>query len=130
MSTTTVYVNDPSPTQIDINTPRIDVDIIAEPVEIVVRGGQPGPPGPQGPPGTPGVGGSTMVSGEVPSGVKNGVNVTFTLTQTPSVGSTAVYRNGLREQIGVGYTVSGLVITFTTAPLSSDELVVDYLLEG
>lgn len=117
MSTTTVYVNDPSPTRIDVSTPRINV---------TVAGGQPGPPGPQGPPGT---GGSTLISGETPSGVKNGVNLVFTTAQSPMASSVSVYRNGLRERSGVGYSVSGSTITFTTAPLSTDELVIDYLLE-
>ena len=126
MSTTTVYVNDPSPTRIDISTPRIGVDVTSEPVNVVVRGGQPGPPGPPGPPGT---GGSTLVTGESPSGVQNGVNLVFTAAQSPMAGSMSVYRNGLRERNGVGYSVSGSTITFTTAPLSTDELTIDYLLE-
>lgn len=117
MSTTTIYVNDPSPTRIDVNTPRINV---------TVSGGQPGPPGPPGPPGT---GGSTLVTGETPSGVKNGTNLVFTIAQMPLAGSVSVYRNGLRERSGVGYSMSGSTITFTTAPLPTDELTTDYLLE-
>lgn len=85
-------------------------------------------PGPVGDPGPAGDG--TQVFGETPEGVKNGTNVTFTLANTPQVGSTALYRNGLRETLGVGYTVSAATITFTTAPLSSDDIAVDYLMEG
>lgn len=82
-------------------------------------------PGPTGPPGD-----GTQVFNETPSGVRDGVNLVFTLASIPHVGSTSVYRNGLREVLGVGYTASGSALTFTTAPLSSDDLTVDYLMEG
>lgn len=85
-------------------------------------------PGLQGPPGQPGDG--TQVLNETPGGVRDGVNTAFTLAHAPQVGATAVYRNGLREAFGSGYTVAGSTITFTTAPLSSDVLAVDYLMEG
>lgn len=85
-------------------------------------------PGPAGPAGAAGDG--TQIFGEAPTGVKNGSNTAFTLAHTPQTGSTALYRNGLREVLGVGYTVSAATITFTTAPLSSDEIAVDYLMEG
>ena len=80
----------------------------------------PGPPGPGG-------GGSGSWSfNETPSGVQNGVNLVFTLSSVPLVGVLKVYRNGLREKLGVGYTVTGTTLTFTTAPLITDELTVDY----
>lgn len=85
-------------------------------------------PGLRGPAGAPGDG--TGVYGETPTGVKNGINTTFTLAHIPAPGSTAVYRNGLRELLGTGYTVSGSELTFSAAPLSSDEITVDYLLES
>src|ERR1700756_4962631 len=53
----------------------------------------PGPPGPTGPAGS-----GTQVFGEVPSGAQNGTNESFTLAHGFQVGSTAVYRNGLRER--------------------------------
>lgn len=81
-------------------------------------------PGPPGPPGSP------RVFNEEPGGVKDGVNAVFTLAQAPEPGSTTLYRNGLREQLDVGYTLSGSEITFSSPPLSTDDLTVDYLLEG
>lgn len=88
-----------------------------------------GLPGPPGPPGTPGSDGDgTIVYNESPGGVRNGVNVTFTLVNTPQPGSTGVYRNGLREQLGVGYTESGSTLVFSSPPLADDILSVDYLI--
>lgn len=70
----------------------------------------------------------SFIAGEVPSGTKNGTNVTFTLASHYLASTTSVFRNGLREQLGVGYTEGGTnVLTFTTAPLSSDIIIVDYL---
>jgi hypothetical protein len=74
----------------------------------------------------PGVG---FVDQEVPAGAINGVNATFTLSQTPSPSvSLAVYRNGLRMTPGVDYTLSGAVITFMAGllPQSSDTLSCSY----
>jgi hypothetical protein len=71
---------------------------------------------------------SDLVVGEVPAGTLNGSNDTFTVS-TPFVASTtSVFRNGLREQLGVGYNESGgNAVVFTTPPLISDLLAVDYL---
>ncbi len=88
----------------------------------------PGLRGPEGPAGAPADG--VPVFGEIPDGVKNGANLTFTLANTPRAGSVAVYRNGLREFLGVGYTQTGADITFTTAPLSTDDIHADYLMDG
>lgn len=66
--------------------------------------------------------------GEIPSGSKNGTNTVFTLAHLPTVGTVTVYRNGLREHPGVGYTVSGTALTFSTAPLADDDIFVDYLM--
>jgi hypothetical protein len=74
----------------------------------------------------PGVG---FVDQETPAGAVNGVNAAFTLSQTPSPGSSlAVYRNGLRLKSGVDYTLSGAVVTFVPGllPQSSDTLVCSY----
>lgn len=81
-----------------------------------------------GPPGPPGAG--TAVFGETPTGTKDGTNTDFTLAHTPRPASVAVYRNGLREYLGVGYAESGSQISFVAPPLSSDEITVDYLMEG
>lgn len=80
-------------------------------------------PGPPGPPGD-----AAAVYNESPSGLQDGVNTVFTLANTPQSSSTAVYRNGLREYLGVGYVESGADIVFTTPPLADDVLTADYLI--
>jgi hypothetical protein len=83
----------------------------------------PGVPGPEGPPGT-----STPIVGEVPAGTRNGVNENFTTLYGFVAASTAVYRNGLREVLNIGYLeTSSTTIQFTTAPLVSDYISIDYL---
>lgn len=119
---------------IDVFVPQsTDIEIIADTVDVVAdpSGAQVivvATPGPEGPPGPPGDG--TQVFNETPSGVQNGGNTVFTLAHAPRAGSITVYRNGLRERLGVGYTVTGSTIVFTTAPLSTDEITADYLMEG
>lgn len=74
----------------------------------------------------PGVG---FVDQQTPSGSINGVNTSFTLSQTPSPStSLAVYRNGLLLSSGIDYTLSGAVITFLTGgiPQTSDILLCSY----
>lgn len=73
---------------------------------------------------------TSWVSGEVPSGTINGSNTAFTLSQTPTSGSEIVYLNGVRQQRGGSndYTISGDTITFISAPLSGDVILVDYLI--
>ena len=74
----------------------------------------------------PGVG---FVDQETPSGAINGVNATYTVSQTPSPGaSLAVYRNGVRLTAGVDYTAVGQAITFgsTLVPQTGDALICSY----
>jgi hypothetical protein len=66
---------------------------------------------------------------EVPTGAINGSNATFTLAATPSPASSLqLYLNGLRQDAGVDYTLSGATITFFTAslPQSGDLLLASY----
>ena len=61
-----------------------------------------------------------------PTGAINGVNVTFTLPTTPGP-VVLVFRNGLLQQGGgIDYTLSGTTITFTSAPLTGDSVLVVY----
>lgn len=124
MSTIVIEVSVPQ--SADIEAAAAAVDVVADPggAQVIVVPA-PGPPGPAGPPGE-----GTRVVGETPAGVKNGINTIFTLAHPPQTGSVSVYRNGLREVAGVGFTVSGTTLTFTTPPLSSDDTTVDYVLEG
>lgn len=77
-----------------------------------------------------GGGGTTynFVDREIPTGATDGVNTTFTLAHTPTVGSEHVYLNGLFQDPGAGndYTISGATITYLTAPTSADKLRVSY----
>lgn len=85
-----------------------------------------GLPGQDGAPGSGGGGGATPVFGEVP--LRVGTLATVTLANSFQTGSTCVYRNGLRELLGIGYTEHSPTITLTTAPLISDVISVDYLI--
>ncbi len=63
----------------------------------------------------------TFVDNEIVSGNNN----TFTLANTPVAGSVKVYAAGQRLYPGVGYTISGTVIT-TTFSWSSGDILADY----
>jgi hypothetical protein len=61
----------------------------------------------------PGIG---FVDQQTPTGATNGVNNTFTVSQTPSPStSLSVFLNGLLMSVGVDYTLSGTAITFLPA---------------
>lgn len=69
---------------------------------------------------------------EAPSGSVNGSNVTFTLANTPlENGSTEpsvdLYLNGLYQTPGVDYTISGVTITMTIAPVVGQTLRASYI---
>lgn len=70
-----------------------------------------------------------FVVGEAPAGTINGSNTVFVLTNTPVAGSEQVYLNGIRQRRGAGleYTIAGGTITFVSAPLAGDSILVDYL---
>lgn len=70
-----------------------------------------------------------FVDGETPAGTVNGVNAAFTLSKTPSpVASLAVYRNGIRMESGLDYTITGNSIAFTPSyvPQTGDILQCSY----
>jgi hypothetical protein len=74
----------------------------------------------------PGVG---FVDQAIPTGVVNGVNTAFTLSQSPSpTASLTVFLNGLLQTAGVDYTAVGTAITFLSAsvPQSGDILLCSY----
>lgn len=72
----------------------------------------------------------TFVTGEVPSGTVDGSNADFTLASTPTAGSLAVYKNGIRQKVGAGndYTLATATITFEAGniPGTGDNLLADY----
>lgn len=72
---------------------------------------------------------TNFVTEETPSGTINGSNTAFTLANTPTAGTVRVYLNGVRQKSGAGndYTITTNTITFTTAPVSGDVIIVDYM---
>jgi hypothetical protein len=77
--------------------------------------------------GAGGLGQSAFVDRETPAGSVNGVNVTFTLANTPFAGSEHVFVNGiLQTSGGADYSISGTTITMTVAPETGDVIRVSY----
>lgn len=72
---------------------------------------------------------ANFVFEETPSGSINGSNVTFTISATPTAGTLRLYLNGQRLKSGAGndYTLSTNTITMTTAPISGDVLLADFM---
>jgi len=56
----------------------------------------------------------------------DGITTDFVLTNTPG-GYLAVYLGGLRQTPTDDYTVSNQTISFLSAPLSGQKIVVDYI---
>jgi len=65
---------------------------------------------------------------ETPTGAINSSNVTYTLAAAPNpAASLDLYLNGVRQTGGgVDYTLSGLTITYVTAPSTGDAHVASY----
>lgn len=83
-------------------------------------------------PNADGVKESDVVVNEIPSGLINSSNVTFTIANTPVTGTVAVYLNGLLQAPGAGldYTISGTTITFVKAPRTNSDLYVSYIIDN
>lgn len=70
---------------------------------------------------------STIVRGEVPSGLINGSNTGFTTSDDYVTGSLAVFRNGIRlKGDGDDYTETSGGFTMTTAPETGARILCDY----
>lgn len=69
---------------------------------------------------------SSIVKRETPSGAINGANVSFTLANTPVVGSEEVFLNWVLQTVWDDYTISGSTITYAVAPVAWDVLRVNY----
>lgn len=70
-----------------------------------------------------------FVDAEAPGGTLDGINAGFTLSAAPDPASSLLlHRNGLLQNQGLDYTVSGAVITFDGAaiPLAGDLLLASY----
>lgn len=75
--------------------------------------------------------GPTFVDNEVPAGLINGTNVTFTLANPPAPStSLQIFRNGVFQKPGLDYNLSGNTVTFTAGaiPQTSDVLMASYRL--
>ncbi len=84
--------------------------------------------------GACGSGGSAgFVDMEVPAGVLNGANSTFTLGQAPSpAASLHLFRNGILQKAGTDYVLSGNLVTFLSVsiPQVGDTLTASYRTGG
>lgn len=115
--------------EVEVASLPVQAEVDASP-QVIVSPGSPlaviaAVPGIAGPPGD-----GTPVVGQAPTGTRDGVNAAFTTTQNYRTGTTAVFRNGLREVRGVGYTETGAnTITFSAPPLVSDDIAIDYIIE-
>jgi len=75
----------------------------------------------------------SFMDGDIPSGIVDGANTSFSLAATPNPASSlSVYRNGLLLSSGVDYTSSSRTIQFapSAAPQPGDLLLATYRLAG
>jgi len=87
--------------------------------------------GSSGPCGTAGSGtaGPNFTDAEVPAGLVNGANASFTLSAVPApTSSLALYRNGVLQKAGQDYSLSGNTIQFLagSTPQPGDTLLASY----
>lgn len=70
----------------------------------------------------------TWVDREIPGGNVNGINLEFTLENSPIQGSEHVYLNGQLQDPGEDedYIIEGDLITFVIPPLSGSKIRVSY----
>ena len=71
---------------------------------------------------------SNFVPKETPAGTVDGTNMTFTLANTPIVGTEHLYWNGMLLESGAGndYTISGATITMLFAVQAGEKLRCSY----
>jgi hypothetical protein len=80
------------------------------------------------------IGGIVSTSGvsifnEIPAGIINEVNTTFTINYSPVGNSLQLYSNGLyMSPGGIDYSLSGNSITFVSAPFSGTRLTCNYVI--
>ena len=70
--------------------------------------------------------GVSFSDGEVPAGLIDGLNGSFTIAHTPVTGSVHLFLNGQRLVYLVDYTITGVNISMTTIPGTGDSLISDY----
>lgn len=70
--------------------------------------------------------GGGIPTNEIPAGVVDGSNDTFTLPSAPITGSLMLFQNGILLTLNVQYSLSGTTITFSIPPLTGDNLMAFY----
>lgn len=74
---------------------------------------------------------SRFIIREVPTGLVNGNNGTFTIINIPLAGKEEIYVNGFLQDVGTGndYTISGNTVTFLTGaiPETGDKVRISYI---
>jgi hypothetical protein len=74
------------------------------------------------------IGGGEFVYGEVPSGVINGINATFTSAFNFDNTQMNVFINGVLQKIVQDYNTTGLTtINFVTSPIVGDTIIINYI---
>jgi hypothetical protein len=120
---------------VEVDSPQVNVDVEESVVAVVVVSGEPGLnglPGPTGLTGAPGATGpagpiGNLVHEVVPQQLQNGSNATFSLSNLLDTSKTVqVFRNGLLEVPGVGFSATSSSITFSTPPMVTDIVAVIY----
>lgn len=112
-------LGDPTPSV--VLSDEYDYPFIIAAVPLRGRAGDQGEIGPTGPPATP--------FSEVLTGVQDGVNADYELTHPAVPHSLMVHRNGLCEVAGIGYTLAGASLQFTTPPLATDLVTLTYYIQ-
>ena len=69
---------------------------------------------------------------EIPTGTVNGNNTSFSLTNTPNLGTEQVFLNGSLLNAGANsdYVLEGSTLTFTLAPQVGDVILVNYITDA
>ena len=75
-----------------------------------------------------GLASTNFVDKEIPSGLINGANATYTLSNTPTTGSEHLYVNGILQESGSGndYTIAAATITMLSVLIAGDKIRVSY----
>jgi hypothetical protein len=74
-----------------------------------------------------GTGGLALVVREIPTGLINGVNTVFILSNVPIVDSEQIFLNGLLQDArGIDYSISSATVTFLSPPLAGDRILATY----
>lgn len=71
--------------------------------------------------------GTSIITNEVPAGAIDGVNQTFSLVSAPAGNTLQLFYNGVLQEPGADYILSGTTITMVLPPLSGGHLRATYV---